>query len=188
MSEEECLTRLIRGDRSAFNMIYRKFSRLLFCFSVKLVKDEQLAMDIVQDVFLKVWEKRKDIRLESAFSAYLLKIAHNHILNGIRKGIHHEKYKQYQVAHTTNADHTTENQIVFRDLFKTTQFVIDQLPEKRRQVFKLSRDHGLSNREIANQLHLSVRTVENHIHKALIFLKEKLVNEDIDNVQHVKQP
>lgn len=187
MSEREYLAELIKGDRHGFNMLYKKYSRLLYLFSLKFVKDEQTAIDVVQDAFLKVWECRATLRNEGTFSAYLMKIAHNNILNGIRKNLAHEKYKLYQINHVGLHDDSTENQIVYRDLFKATRLVIDQLPEKRRIIFKLSRDQGLSNMEIATKLNLSVRTVECQINKALLFLKEKLLQEDVGTPSAMSQ-
>lgn len=117
-----------------------------------------------------------------------MKIAYNHILNGIRKNLNREKYKQYQTAHQPLKDTRTEDQIIYRDLFKTTQQIIDQLPEKRKAIFKLSRNHGLSNKEIADQLQLSIRTVENHIHKSLLFLKDRIVTDEDYSDKDIKLP
>lgn len=149
----------------------------MYFFSLKFVKSDEVAQGIVQEVFLKIWENRESLRHDTNFGSYLMTIAKNRILNASRKELRRQEYWQYEQTRD-RVDHDTENQIIYRDLFKATEEVIELMPAKRKVIFRLSRTHGLSNQEIADELDISVRTVESHIHKALSFLKLYLIKKE----------
>ena len=177
--EKEIVESLQKGDFEAFEMIYNFYFDVLFLFSRKYLRSETEAEEMVQSVFLKIWDKRKMINPDLSFKAYIFKIILNDIYNHIRKK-RCEKlaYDIYLESSSILCD-STQELIFCGDLKEKLDRLIGNLPPKRREIFILSRKRGLSNSEISDELNLSVRTVENQLHRALEYLKEKL-KEDND--------
>ena len=177
--EKLLVERLQNGSFEAFEMIYNFYFKLLFLFSRKYLRNETEAEEIVQQVFLKIWEKRKMINPDLSFKAYLFKIILNDIYNHIRKKRYEKLTNDIYLESASVFNESTQELILYRDFKEKLDKLIRNLPEKRREIFILSRKRGLSNSDIADELNLSVRTVENQLHRALRYLKENL-KEDND--------
>jgi len=165
------------GDILAFRKIYDGFSEPLYRFAYSYLKDSFEAEEIVQDVFLKVWEKRDEIDEQKSFKSYLYRITINKIFNELKHRVVKQKYEQHLLNFDQLTHETPESSIQFQELNKKLELLLTKLPEQQRAIFIMSRWKGLSNAEIAEKLNLSIRTVENQIYRAAKFVKLHL-NDD----------
>lgn len=161
------------GDVSAFESVFVTFGPKLYAFALHLTKQREEAEEIVQEVFLKVWEQRQQLDLEQNFDGYLFSIARNIAYNKARRKVYEFAFAQYAATTAVAAVCYTEEAMAYQDLEKLLEDTYTALPPVRRQVFLLSRVEGKSNSEIARALNTSISNVENHLHKALKFIKEK---------------
>ncbi|WP_210520401.1 RNA polymerase sigma-70 factor [Hymenobacter terricola] len=167
-SEPECLRRLKLNDERAFDALFRHYSALVYRFSYSYLKSRADAEEIVQDCFLKIWEKRQDLRDDVPLKGYLFTTAHHAILNQLRRSQHHVRFQTHIAALSPRV---ATNDAEYSEMEALYQAALDKLPPKRRQIFILSRQQGLTYPEIAAQLNLSVKTVEAQIMQALKFLR-----------------
>jgi RNA polymerase sigma-70 factor, ECF subfamily len=160
-----------RGDAKAFEEIYRRYFDQIFRFVFKVMQDREIAEDIVQNIFMDIWKNRKSLHIQ-LLSPYLYGAARNQIAKEIRRN----KWTHEQVCLIENhfSEASTENYLNEQDTKSLIDKAIFGLPKKCRLVFELSRFGHLSNKEIANKMGLSVFTVENHIKKALLHLRQSI--------------
>ena len=173
-SERALIEMLQQGSEKAFTLLFYKYERLLLAFAMKLLPTREDAEEVVQEVFYRVWKNKHLTDPEKSFKAFLFTITRNYIYNLLAKRVSETTYKHYYTAHASRSISNTEEQLDARDLNHMIQRLVRQMPEKRKQVFLLSRYQGLNNKEIATHLSVSLSTVENHINKALRELKKHL--------------
>ena len=173
ISDEQLIPAVRRGDHYAFDQMFHKYGPSLFSFVVSVLKDESDAEEVVQDVFLKIWEKRKDLDSSLSFKSYLFTIALNATKNRYRKKLQAEKYKQ-DLALELNRNQTSDlDAIEYRNLLDYVDKIIEKLPPSRREIFILSKKDGLKNPEIAKLLNISEQTVKNQLVSAMKFLRSE---------------
>ncbi|TDO02685.1 RNA polymerase sigma-70 factor (ECF subfamily) [Sunxiuqinia elliptica] len=172
---QELLLDLKAGNMLAFDKIYELYSHKLYSFIRKILKNEQEAEDVMQEVFVKLWEHRERLENYQSLNAYIFTMAYNHSIDLIRKRMNNAKYLDYlkNISVVLGAPSST-NELEFNELNKQVENLISRLPERQRQVYLLHREEGLSYPEIANQLGISKNTVENHMVRALRFLREHI--------------
>lgn len=165
-----------RNEEAFRNFYYLYFPRLLR-FAEKIIKDADLAKDVVQNIFIKIWENPQCLPVE-AYEAFLYKMVRNASLNYIRHlkvidSLKSEVKNQYLGEELYHIDLVGDQPCILieQELHQKVVEVLDSLPEKCRQVFKLSRIDGLKNKEIAEKLQISLKSVEKHISKALAVYK-----------------
>ncbi len=168
-----------KSQPSTFTEFYIQFFKKLIIESSKYVKDVHIAEEIVQDVFLKIWEKSENLAQIQSIKSYLYKSVINASINYINRqkslALHHEKIvKDFTVEDLDDLD--AENELIV-----TLYAEIEKLPQKCKQIFKMNRFDRLKYREIAQQLEISERTVENHIAHALKVLKRAMVTDKSSN-------
>lgn len=175
----ECLK---RDDFFAFDALFHKYSESLYAFALSIARETFGAEEITQLVFLKVWEKRAQINEHLSFKSFLFSVAYNETISWIRK----EKSQKRRIGeflHTTSfSSNETEYSIEFRNIEVLANQLISELPEKRKEIFILSREQGFSNKEIAEKLGISVKTVENQMTSALKYLRIKLEKHQITGI------
>lgn len=171
------LGRFKNGDIQAFNKVYLLYSDRLYSFSLGLLKDPHKSQEVVQEVFITLWEKKDQINTDLNFENYLFTITHNSIKKVFRKRLIEIKVKEQLAHNKKNSKVNLENEMIYNDLLVIAEKSIEKLPAKRKQVYKMSRQQGLKIREIANKLKISTRTVECHLSKALKFLKKEINND-----------
>ncbi len=171
--EEELLNRLKTGDMKAFEVIYKSFHKMLWHYAKEMLKDEDEAEDTVQQLFIRIWEKRDSLLISSSFKSYLFTSVRNACLKKMEKAV---REKASDPLESTEMERVGKAQdpAQFKDLQSAIQQSIESLPERCRLVFKLSRFGGLTYNEIAKELELSVKTVENQMSKALQTLRQDL--------------
>jgi RNA polymerase sigma-70 factor, ECF subfamily len=162
------------GDRSAFERIYRCFGPKLHAFTRKMVHNKEDTEEVVQEVFLKLWERKHFLDPEQNFDSYLFRIAKNLVYNKTRHQVYEMAYGKYLSRQQNAPENTTQHQIDYQELRYLLEETYTGMPATRKQVFMMSRLEGLSNGEIADQLQTSNSNIENHINKALNDIRKKL--------------
>jgi len=160
-------------EKSAFERLFKSEFRGLVFFAIKYVKDIDIAKEIVQDSFVAIWEKRDSIDLSKSLKSYITTSVYNRCLNYLRDN---KKYDRQLLGFEGIAEqeHTETDPVIERELHQAIQQAISELPEKSRIIFKLSRYQHMKYTEIAEELGISVKTVENHMSKALNHLRIRL--------------
>nr|WKN35411.1 RNA polymerase sigma-70 factor [Tunicatimonas sp. TK19036] len=162
------------GDPSSFEILFYWYQPRLYRFCLHLTHSSADAEEIVQEVFVKVWETRHRLNADLDFSAYLLKIAKNLIYTKASQRIREQAFQHYQTIFQAEYSNATQEEINRTSTEKVIRQLIEQLPFMQRKVFTLSRLSGYTNQEIAERLQLSSSTVENHLYLALKKLKKQL--------------
>ena len=163
-------------DYVAFKELFQKYFQPLFMFALKFV-NEDIAKDIIQNIFLELWQNKKKIEISSSLSAYLFTVVKNRCYKHLKKeqkrlaGQNNFKLRLQQVELEYYIN--SEKSILEFGIKDRIEKVINRLPEKCCEIFKESRINGLSNKEIATKLNITVKAVEKHITKALKFFREE---------------
>lgn len=174
-SNTELVKLLKKGDMLAFDTIYERYCNRLYGFIFRYVKQKVDVEEIVQEVFSKIWEARNKIDVHSSFESFIFTIAYNSTISLLRKRVNENKYVDHikSLQQVKNADDILED-IHFKELKGKVQLLLNQLTPRQKQIFQLSREDGLSHREIAEKLNISVNTVKNHMVSTLSFFKSKI--------------
>ncbi|GAA4412808.1 RNA polymerase sigma-70 factor [Nibrella viscosa] len=161
------------GDKYAFEQIYFHFQAKLYQFAFKLTRDQEEAEEVVQEVFVRLWESRQLIDTSKNFDGYLFLITRNIVYNHARHQAYKVAYLKYLDADGAPLRNVTEERLNFEELRQVLEEIYSALSPVRKQVFIMSRIEGLSNSEIAAILHTSTSNIENHIYKALLTIRQK---------------
>ncbi len=179
ISDTELVERLRRGDVKAFDLVYMKYAGRLYSFSMKYLKSAEEAEELVQNVFLKLWEKQKSLEQDKSFKSYLFTIAYNEICNQFRKRSHLKEFVRESLQQLQEASNETEENIDSEFFAQRVEQIIAQLPPKLKTTFLLSRKEGKSTREIAAELGLSPGTVDNYLSESIKIIRQILQKEHI---------
>ncbi|WP_293711031.1 RNA polymerase sigma-70 factor [uncultured Parabacteroides sp.] len=172
--EYEYMKKLGQGDHKSFDALFMLYHPRVKNFLKGFIKDEEEACDMAQDIFFKVWTNRENISKVSSLKAYLYRMARNMIYDYYEHSLVKESYEKKQQMSSNEYIDLIEEDIYAKELSILIDIAIEQMPEQRRRIFKMSRKEGLSNDEISQQLEINKRTVENHITQALADLREAL--------------
>jgi RNA polymerase sigma-70 factor, ECF subfamily len=164
------------GDEQAFNFIFTKHYPDLVNFAMVYLKEISEAEEIVQDVFLKLWEEREEIDIHSSLKAYLMNCIKNKCLDYFRHQRIIEKYNERISKSQEQYIAEADKYLMLSELEKQINSTIDLLPPTCKNIFNMSRIDGKKNREIAEELDISIKTVEANIGKALKILRANLVD------------
>lgn len=170
----ELVKKLQKGDVGAFDKLFRKYAGKLYAFSLKYLRSKEDAEGLVQNVFLKVWDKRKEIRTDTSFRSFLFTIAYNEMCNFFRKRSNAPRSNENIENLSLIADLNIEETLDYKIILKKVEHLISKLPEKQRIVFNKSRKEGLSSKEIAKELDMSPKTVDNYISIVAKYIKENI--------------
>lgn len=169
------LQRMIEGDENAFKYFFDTYYEDLCCFANTYLRDESLSEDVVQDIFIYLWEKKKFLPVDCSIKSYLYTASKNKSLNHLRNTknknrIIDELLTQTQISYEENADLSIE----FEELKKVIYNAVEGLPTQCKTIYQLSREKGLTNKEIAEELGISIKTVENQMTIAIRKIKDFL--------------
>ncbi len=165
-SEKLLLTRLREGDYAAFNALYDRYKIRLIGSIFKLVKSEEMTKDILQDLFLKVWEMRESLNPEKSFRSYLFRICENLVYDRYRKLARDKKMQQHFTQFSQTWYKHVEETVVSKEVSTQIYEALESLPPQCKKVFILFKMEGKSYKEISKQLGISTSTVNNHLYKA----------------------
>jgi len=171
--DSKILKEFKKGDHSAFEKIFERYSKQLFQFSLSYLKSEEVAEDIVQEVFIKIWNSRSEIRTDTSFQAYLFTIT----LNSVRKYFNQQS-RLNEVKHdilfeSSGFKSDFDDNSNYQFMLDKLEVLISVMPEKRREVFIKKKLEGKSLKEISDELGITPKTVEYHITEAMRFLRSE---------------
>ncbi len=166
-----------RGSQKAFQYLFDEYAKRIFIFAKGYLKSNEEAEEIVQDVFIKVWNVRSSINTELSFKSYLFKITYNRIQEQFIKQGRENNYKHEILDFSVDFDNRTEEQIDYKSLLDLVDTLINKLPPRQKEAILLKKKKGLPTKEIATLMNISPRTVEKHIAEALKQLKQSLSKE-----------
>lgn len=169
--DSHLIDQIRKGNRLAFNALYLRYWEGLYRFGHGILKDEDQTKDILQDIFFALWRNRESLEIRSA-AAYLYRSVRYEVTRALRKGQLTAAHEEYLAALPSPL--TSEGHLHLADIEDQVKKTLQKLPQKSREVFYLSRFKELSNKEIAQQLSLSPRTVEWHISSALQCLRQSM--------------
>ena len=172
--EKLLIYRLQKGDEKAFESLYNLYWEKLIATAYHRVGSLETAKELVQDIFTNLWRRREHLEVRTTFAAYIQTAMKYAILDHIRSLKVKDKYVESIKNTQTDSDNATIELIAYHELDHFLEQEISKLPEKCQQIFRLSRVDQLSTREIAEQLHISPKTVENQISKALKVLRSSI--------------
>ncbi|MEM6265583.1 MAG: RNA polymerase sigma-70 factor [Bacteroidota bacterium] len=154
-----------------FENLYREHAKRLFRICMVFVKDEATAADMVQDIFCSLWERKDTLIIEGEWEHFFYRSAKYKYYNHYRKQKTTANHLEAVALESPKYENTTEQAIQLKQASEQLEKLIEAMPEKRRQVFRLSREEGLSNKEIALRMGISEKTVKNHMTKSLSYLR-----------------
>jgi len=163
------------GNEAAFEKVFKMYFRNLHAFAYTFMKDDVIAEEIVQNVFFKIWEKRNQLQIDDSLKAYLYRAVHNESLNHLKHAKIKSSFQIQYSGHMESSNEDASNQMMASELEDKIQKAISELPPQCRTIFQLSRFEQLKYQQIADQLNISIKTVENQMGKALKVLRLKLV-------------
>ncbi|HZK97203.1 MAG TPA: RNA polymerase sigma-70 factor [Prolixibacteraceae bacterium] len=171
-SNSDLILLIQKDDRVAFYNIYERYSKRLYGFVLRYIKQKEDAEEIVQEVFVKVWESRNKIDANDSFESFLFTIAYNTTISILRKRTNEKKYLDHlkSLQQLTKSPNLID-EIYFNELNARVQSLLNELTPRQKEIFHLSREEGLTHDEIAKKLDISVNTVKKHIANTLTFLK-----------------
>jgi RNA polymerase sigma-70 factor (ECF subfamily) len=173
--EAEFIETLRVGDVKAFSELFDRYGKRLYFFAKGYLKSDDDAEEIVQEVFMKIWNNRKELSTERSFESYLFTIAKNGILNTIRKARSEQAYLSYAKVHPEK-NILLDEELNFIELEAAYKKIVENLSPRRKEIYLLSREQHLSNNEIAEKMNISVKTVENQMTSALSEIRKNLRN------------
>jgi len=174
LNEQQQLRRIRKGDLASFEKLFYRFYPGMFSYAASLVRKEEVAEEVVQDVFYNIWKNRESLWITTSWKSYLYRAAYNNSMMYLRK---HRRERSLDdtpsVEQAAGAPDPLE-EMQYREVSGLVSRTIEGLPERTREIFRLNRQEGLKYKEIAETLSISVKTVEAHMGKALKALKTSL--------------
>ena len=173
VDEVRLIRELKAGSIPAFNELYERYFSKVYSYCLQISKSPQKAVDITQEVFLKLWEYRKSIRSVDSINPLLFKMAKNNLISAYREALNSKTYEDYVLYYQSMSDEKS-SRIEYMDFLKILNQCVRELPKIEREVLLMSRKQLLKNKEIAAKLGLSEQTVKNRLVSAVKHLKELL--------------
>lgn len=178
MPENELLRLLHCGDMQAFDVLYHRYSRTIYANILKFIKDKTVAEDLLQDVFVRIWENRLKIDPEQSFAAFLFTCSRNITFN-FRRRLKLELASAIQLAQgAVEGENSIDRMLDSKEAQQWVEQLLDKLPQQRQKIFRLSKLEGKSYQEIAQEMEISVSTVRDHIVKANKFIRNAALQDN----------
>jgi RNA polymerase sigma-70 factor (ECF subfamily) len=181
-NEQQLISLLRDSSQDAFAQLFDSYSQKLYRFSYSYLKTEAEAEEIVQDVFLKLWENRDKLRNETSFQSYLFTIAFNAIRKHFNQKARDERFRTSLLESLSDENPSLENHPDFEALVARLDQLIEAMPARRKEIFLKRKKEGKSVREIASEMDISPKTVENQITEAMNYLKKEFGNDRISGM------
>lgn len=173
LSEKLLLKEAAKGGEKAFEQLFNSYKYKLFGYIYKLTGSPEMAEDVVQEVFLRLWKNRSELAEIENLNAYIFRMAQNTAINAYRKTAREIIMLNEMGREVDDAVSVTDS-IALKEIEQIVKQTVENLPNQQRLVYTLSREHGLKHEEIARQLKISPGTVKNHMIQALRTLREQL--------------
>ena len=178
--EKHLLDKVAKGDRRAFSVLFEQHHNLVFNIAYKLTRSRLLAKEIVQDVFLKIWNKQADLSEIKNFGAYVNTIARNQTIDALRV-LAREALRTVEIEDSLlkRPDYQTEEEIQFRDTSRLIASAVQKLSPQQRKVYQLCHEQGLKYEEAAREMGVSPGTIHSHMKQALKNIRVYLEQADL---------
>lgn len=170
-SERDLLRQVTNGSENAFEVLFHSYRDKLYSFVLTISESKPVSEDVVQDVFLRIWQHRDELAAINSFSPYLFRMAHNQVVNLLQRKAK-ESLILAELSRQEKSAKDAYGDLDYKDVQDTFQKAVDMLPQRQKQVFVLSRLQGLKQEEIARQLDISITTVKSHMKSALRAVRE----------------
>jgi len=171
---DDTLQRLSKGDEDAFRLIYDRYLKVVYHTAFRYLHREELAQDIVQEVFYTLWSKRERFTQVRSLESYLISMTHHQVYAQFRKWATESRSCQIYAEEIDWVTRDTDHIIRTQQSEAIIQELVDKLPAQQKLVYKMSRNEGMTHEAIARELNLSQGTVKNHLVRALQFLRQNL--------------
>lgn len=172
--ERDLMDRCAGGDRDAYANLYTGYLSALMKYMFLFTKSRELSEEIVQDVFVKIWEKKEGLLTVHSFQAYIFKTAKNQLLDHMRKEQSQSRFFTLSGPFEEACEEQADDNLIYGQYYQLAQDAINLLPEKRKQVFELKTREELSLDEIAERLAISKSVVKKQLYAATGFVKDYL--------------
>ena len=173
-TESSLIEELNKGNKEAFRLLFEKYGKRLYHFSLKYLRDKEDSEDLLNEVFLKIWENRGTLKTNTSFQAYLFTIAYNNIRKRFLKKSKEEKYIQIFAEEYIAESSNNEDSLDYLQFINKIEKVVNLLPPRRKEIFNLSYKEELKNEEIADKLGISIQFVKNQLAIARKFIVDKI--------------
>ena len=174
--DQEVLKKITEGDIKQFELIFKEYYERLCHFAMKYLKNSEQSEGIVQDTFYNIWKNHKKLNITTSLKSYLYTAVRNNCLQELRKRSLDIKYENYYKSHYSNESISPADELNAKELSGVINKALNSLPDRCREIFKMSRYEGLKYHEIADKLSISIKTVEANMGKALkqfrVYLKD----------------
>jgi RNA polymerase sigma-70 factor, ECF subfamily len=166
--------RIRQNDKDAFKSLYNLYSKRIYFFSLRYLSNSVEAEELVQTVFINVWVNRNSLDETISVKNYIYKAAVNYVYNYLKKKAIRTRFIESEINKGEIPSDITYEQVYFHDLERSINSIVETMPSQQQKIFQLSRYEGLTHKEIASKLNLSVRTVENQMYRSLKMIKSIL--------------
>jgi RNA polymerase sigma-70 factor (ECF subfamily) len=167
-------SQLRRGDVRAFDELYGLYSQRLYGFAFSMLKNKEDAKEVVQETFLKLWNKKQEINTSHSLKAFLFSIAYNITVDLFRERAKDADFLSQLKNHLSQESNKTDELLIFNELNERLSNLVAELPEQRKKIYLMSREEGLGHKEIAEKLGIAVKTVENQINLTLKYIRKNI--------------
>ena len=174
INEKKVVESLKTGDFEAFDELFWCYHKRLYHFALSILKNNEDACDVVQEVFLKVWRNRENIDEHKSFQSFLFTVSYNLIVDITRKKMNDRNFRDYLQKNAIDKESQVEKEVEFNELRTIFNNAVEELPLERKKIYKLHRFEDMKYEEIADQLNLSVNTVRSQMYKAISYLRKRI--------------
>lgn len=181
-SDEELMQEIKADNMFAFDKLYKKYCKRVYKFGYSILKSQEESENLMQDVFLNLWENRHKVEKDSSIKSYVFTITYNSAISIIRKKAKESEFVEYLKSLQEINEEPVNIELEYNELTNKLDEIIKALPPRQREVYLLRRDTGLKYNEISERLNISVNTIENHMSRALKTIREKLGNYSLNAI------
>lgn len=179
-NDQELLWELKTGNGEAFTVLYNQYSAPMYYNVLKMVKDESVAEEIVQDIFTKIWQKREALNIEGSFASYIYRVAQNSVIDSFRKMQRdRELLEKFKKLASGNYEHV-EEEVCFRESDLLLQKAIETLPPQQKKVYQLCELEGCTYKDTAFRMEIGHHTVKEYLSKARLTVRT-FIEKNMDN-------
>lgn len=174
VNEKNLLQQVSEGNEQAFRQLFDTYKNKLYFYILKITESEDVAEDVVQNIFLKLWINRANLIQIQNLNAYLYRMSHNYAINGLKRMARETLVLAEISKQEPKSYNSADDNVIHKDVQQLLNKAIEQLPTQQKLVFKMSWNEGLKQEEIAQRLNISILTVKKHKGEALRKIRENI--------------